>query len=58
MADTYLSVQRRYIMCFGVSDAFGKSEFELRVGKEPIGETVLRFWVGKAGKAAKVPPVG
>ena len=47
-----------YLMRFGVDNAFGKSELELRVGKEPIGETVLRFWVGKAGKSAKVPPVG
>ena len=32
-------------MRFGVDDAFGKGELELRIGKEPIGEAVLRLWV-------------
>ena len=48
----------KHLMSFCVGDAFGECEFELRVGKEPIWEPVLRFWVGKAGKAAKVPPGG
>jgi hypothetical protein len=47
-----------HLMGFLIDDAFGKSEFELRVGKEPILKSVLRFWVGKSGKAAEVPPVG
>ena len=47
-----------HFMRFLIDNAFGKRKFELRVGEKPIGEAVLRFWVGKAGKAAKVPPVG
>ena len=45
-------------MRFLIDDAIGHGEFELRVGKEPIGESVLWFWVREAGKAAEVPPVG
>ena len=45
-------------MGFLIDDAIGQGEFELRVGKEPIGESVLGFWVSKAGEAAEVPPVG
>ena len=46
------------LMRFLIDDAIGKGEFELRVGKEPIWESVLGFWVCKAGEAAEVPPVG
>ena len=40
-----------------IDDAIGQSEPELRVGKEPIGESVLGFGVGKAGEATEVPPI-
>ena len=49
---------REHLMGSLIDDAFGKGKFELRVGIEPILKPVLGFWVGKAGQAAEVPPVG